>query len=90
MTYDAVYAKNQRGNWVFKAMNDRARKIMGEWVGVPCMAKNVFWEGNDGRFEEYIKKLCELGVTTGPALAGEKPKPVETITDEKLKQLTEF
>jgi hypothetical protein len=92
MTYDAVYAKNPKGNWVFKAMNDRALKIMGEFVGGPWqMAKEVFWECGEPRFEEYVQQLCRLGLTSGPAVAFvEKPKPVKTMTDEQLRLLTDF
>jgi hypothetical protein len=92
MSYDAVYAKNARGNWVFKSMNQAALEKMGKEVGGPWqMAKEVFWECGEARFEEYSQARRRLGLTSGPAAAFvEKPKPVAKMTDEQLKALTEF
>jgi len=60
---DVAYARNRQG-WSFKALNDKAKKAMGEDMGGPWqMAADVFWSAvSDDRFNSTVARLRSFGL----------------------------
>jgi len=60
---DVAYARNRQG-YAFKALTDKARRAMGEFLGGPWqIAAEVYWsEVSDDRLEGTIARLRSMGL----------------------------
>jgi len=60
---DVAYARNRQG-YVFKALTDKAKRAMGEFLGGPWqIAAGVYWsEVSDDRLEGAISRLRSMNL----------------------------